>query len=463
MMTALAGDPTSGEEDDDEGWGEDDDVGFSDVPVEEVDPTKKPSPFHIGGTVRLNSSFWMERLKEQPWASMRERVDFEARLKLDWFRALVSTHAEADLVYLTNRDAYDDATIETYAWQVRPHEALVGIAVGPMELTLGRQVVSWGEGTLVSPVDVVAPRDLREPGLADLEELRLPVTAARVDFFYKSWRLQMMAVPETWFGYRSPPAGPFGPLPALLEESGMTDLVQDKQFAYAHEQKRFDLNNSQGFVRLSYRGRLDLAFYGATVLDQQGLMILPDTLTFLLEDDLEIGLDHLRYTMVGHSGTASVGDFLFRWELSADIDRPVNVGNVEALPPVLEGESTYLLNGMIGTQFSGIPKTTIDLEIGKGWFPSPPEEMLFPLDLATGALRVSHRNLRERLQLGAVGMMFGVDGRYGGLIRLDASYELADGLRLGLCGISYFPGKERGPLLGLEEHDRLDFKFRWEF
>ena len=62
---------------------------------------------------------------------------------------------------------------------------------------LGRQIVNWGRSDTVRVLDVINPLDNREPGLVDIEDLRLPVTMARVDYFPK-WFWTRTFFPSRW-------------------------------------------------------------------------------------------------------------------------------------------------------------------------------------------------------------------------------------------------------------------------
>jgi hypothetical protein len=308
---------------------------------------------------------------------------------------------------------------------------------------------------------------MRDIGLSDLEDLRLPVTALRVGWFSGSHRLELTGVPETDFGYRSPPGGPYGSVPALLAENPiastplMAPLLEGREYAWAHQQDRFALEQLQGFARWRYSGPVDLGLYAATLYDKQGNIGLPGATELIEPGVIEIPLTHQRYSMVGHSGVYGVGDFLFRWETGLDIGRSFDVGDPYASPPETEVQKTELLNFMGGVQLAAIPRTTLDFEVAGGVYPSPPEDLLFPVNAVTYGFRGTHTALKERLRLNVSALGSGAKLEYGGLVRADASYEIRDGMRAMIGGIVYRPGKERGFLLGLDQHDQLFAQLRF--
>jgi hypothetical protein len=198
-------------------------------------------------------------------------------------------------------------------------------------------------------------------------------------------------------------------------------------------------------------------------------MLLPDLadLAVLLEllesQHIDLGVDHRRYTFLGHSGTALAGPFVVRWELAFDVGRAFDAGDVDAEIPVLEPAETTFVEAMAGAGYTGLSNTRIDLELRRGVFPNRPDDLVFPADMMVYATRVEYTAFREKLRLDAVFTGFGDFIQYGWLARGGASYELADGWRASLGAITYQPSEERGPLLGLDRHNRLFAQLRMDF
>jgi len=440
-------------------------VGFADFDVD-VEPSKPVSPLQAGGTLRSTEALWIERLGGKPLAKARQSLDLYLRYKKGWFRAEISGHGEFDLPYLLFPGDFDTQTRQTYAWQLVPREAYMAFSAGKFELTAGRQRVAWGEGMLLSVLDVVMARDLREPGLTDLKDLRLPVTALRLGWFPGAHRFEAMAVLESDWGYRSTPQGPYGPLDGLLADSDplVTGALEGREFAWEHEGQRFDPVRPQGFLRWRYSGSgYDLGLYAASVLDKNGTIGFPSLSALAEPGPIGLPIGHFRYGMLGHSGVATVGPILVRWELGLDLNRPISTGDLTVLIPQIGVGRTDVLNGMIGAQYGGIPHLSVDVELAGGWEPEPLAEVLFPVAPMTGAFRLAYTAAKERLVLSGAGVGFGSDLRYGGFTRVDASYEIADGVHGMVGGIVFRPGSELGPLLGLDKHDQVFVQGRWDF
>ncbi|MGM0578454.1 MAG: DUF1302 family protein [Myxococcota bacterium] len=450
---------------DDSGWGDDDfggeGPGFDDFEDVEVEPPPPPSPWSLTGFLRSDQALWMERLDERPLAKARQSLDLVLTYRRDWFRLHLGGHAEYDLAWLVDRDDRDEPTLDAYEWKVDSREALVALSPGDFEIVLGRQIVAWGEGDALSPLDVVNPRDLREPGLADLEDLRLPVLATRVSWFHGFHRVEAMVVHESWWGYRPAPLSPYSPFRKLiLDDPLAAGLLQGRTLDWEHEQERFALDQQQGMLRWVYRGEgLDLGLYAASVLDQQGVVLLAPEEFAGGSREVDIRLDHRRFTVVGHSGAWPWEDLLVKWEAGARIDHPLNVGR----PPDLDVAERTLLDTMLGLTWTPTSDLRWALEVWKPWLVDPPDDLLYDVDAPLIALRGTWTTLRERLELHLAATAFGWTADLGWLLRGEITWKPRDDLAVGGGYITYQPTSEFGPVYGLERHDRLFATLRWDF
>jgi hypothetical protein len=455
-------------------WGNEGDDDFSFGEDTKIPTEPPPSNWSLGGFVRSDLALWAERLDDKPLAKARQSLDLKLSYRTGIFRMLLAGHAEYDAAYLIDRDDYDSATIETYEWDGESRELIAALSPGDFEITVGRQIVAWGEGDALSVLDVVNPRDLREPGLADLDDLRLPILATRIGWFPGSHRIEAMVIHESNFGKRPPPLGFFSPLPSLLAEApppnilgtrvNIMNILASKEFDYADKQSRFAWDQQQFLLRWVYKGSgFDLGLYGAYVADQTGVIALPDISTLINEIDIDIILDHPLFWVTGTSGAFVWDSWLFKWEIAAELERHINVGEGKTFPPVIESETSNLIGGVLGVTWTGISNLSVSLEASKRWFFDKPDNLLLDLHEPFITVRARYRMLRERLTLQAASLFFGLQAQMGWLARVEATYELADGLKLGLGYISYQPGDEFGPVRGLDEHDRVFAQLRWDF
>lgn len=464
------------------------------TPVAKPLPPEEPGPFarsafSLTGFLRTEWGLWVERFTDDaynnnPFAKARQSLDLAFRYKWKALRVQLTGHLEYDFAYLYQRETYDNATLEAYEWLVNTREALIGYSAGNFEITVGRQIVAWGQGEMFSPIDVVNPRDQREPGLSDLDDIRQPVLATRLAFFPGNHRIELMVVHESNFGLRSPPLGPFSALESFMETEmtamlnamglplALKDALLAKQWSYAHRQGGFSTHSQQVFFRWVYKGEgVDLGACVASLLDQQGVIGI-DANAFLNPDPnapVVIELDHKRYQMLGTYGAYPFSNFVLKWEVSADLEKPVNT-QIEGNQLALAVERTHVLNTMVGLTWTGVENFVLGLEIWKPWVLLPPENtMLFDLNAPYFGLRASYTLLDERLQLTLVATLVGPsiqDGEVdilGFLARLEAQYEIIDALHITAGYVTYWPGHRFGPFLGFDKHDRFFAQLRWDF
>jgi hypothetical protein len=471
--------------DDEAGWGDDDtgfdNAGFADVIGTASVSQEKPRYFTISGTLRTDNAIWLERFDDNPFAKARQNLDLGISFKRGKVRAVGEVHLEYDLAYLVERKSYDRPTLNAYELQVEPREVYAAVGLGPFDLTVGRQVIAWGTGDVISPTDVVNPRDNREPGLADLDDLRIPVLATRLGLYAGSHKFEAMVVHEAFFGFRTPPLGPFSPLPAILGPM-VTPALEGRTVRYVDQPGRFISNAQQLFFRWTYSGvGADVNVYLASVLLKDGVILLPDPMVLGGTGPIDLTLNHPRYTMIGQSSAFVVGEFLIHWELGLDLARQINAAGRDAMAIGVEEHNVF--NAMFGMTYSGITDLTLALEIGQsliadgrpksqgapimvgdpvvviGAAPQP----LFPLDEPVYSLRALYSFFRQRMQFSGALTTFGVRAQLGWLMRAELAYSLRDALQVSLGYITYQPSDEPGFLIGLEKHDRIFAKLRWDF
>ncbi|MCP4602233.1 MAG: hypothetical protein GY847_17235 [Proteobacteria bacterium] len=496
--TSVDNEEKAGQNEWQEDWeDESDSVGFADNSGDEVKDDVKndvddeakhetaPSRWALTGFARSDWGLWVERFDrdENPFAKGRQSLDLDLRYQWEFLRFKVSGHLEYDLAYLHKRDSYNEPTLDTYEWLVDFRETYISASFDFFDLTTGWQIVVWGEGDVLSLLDVATPKDLREPGLADLDDLRLPVLATRLSLFSGYHRIEAMIIHESFFGYKSPPFGPFSPLSGLLgnapsDAAFATDYILNYPIWYEDEQVRFSINNQQYLMRWSYRGPgIDLALYLASVLDQQGVLgsdFLHIYTKIIEEKDVNIILDHQRYMMVGHSGAWPFGSWLFKWELGIDIDRKYNedidsgyildIGSDtpgEAVIPIVQATQ---IGGMASIAYMGFRDAMIFIELAKRWLLEDLPDLLFPVEEPIVAVRYTHALLPDDLELELGLSLFGWSVKYGWLARAMATYNIMDGLKVSLGYITYQPGENRfGMLAGFVENDRVFLRLRWDF
>ncbi len=164
-------------------------------------------------------------------------LELDAKFSESW-QARVAGHGFYDFAYeIQGRDKFTQEVLDENESELELGEVwLLGSITDQLDLKAGRQIVVWGKSDNIRVTDVLNPLDLREPGLTDLENLRLPVTMTKLDYFIRGLNLSGMVIHE--IRYNKDPAfgSDFFPAAQPLPTSETPDTgfdIDNTQFALA--------------------------------------------------------------------------------------------------------------------------------------------------------------------------------------------------------------------------------------
>ena len=417
-------------------------TGFDDTPVIEAleeKPSDPSRPWNLSGDLILSSSYNFAHSDPNPGETDHRgfsRLRAKLNLQLEWdiatdWQAHVAGYGFHDFIYgLRDRDDYSGELLDSMENELVLGEAWVRGKLHPrLDLKLGRQIVVWGKSDNLRVTDVLNPLDARELGLVDIEDLRLPVTMARLDYYWGDWNLSAMAIPEIRFN-RNPAFGSdFYPYPTPPPpEKGLSNGGSNTEYALA-------LNGI-------FSG-WDLSLYAARLFDDQ--------------PHLESGLrEHSRLTMLGISTNIALGNWLLKGELAQ-----FHGLEYSPLPKKKKSRSDLLL----GLEYSGFNDTTLSLEIVDRHIHGYDNLLItegIEQDEWQTALRYQGEFLHARLKLTALAILFGDPGKGGGSARFQATYELAEELNL-IGGLVAYDSGDKFPFNAISDNDRFFLEIKYSF
>ncbi|MEE2755032.1 MAG: DUF1302 family protein [Myxococcota bacterium] len=464
-------------------WGDDqDEFGFADTP--DIDLSAQPTltALQLKGFLRSRAGFWLNRLDEDPISTLRQSLDLDGLYKGTGWRVVLGGHFEYDGAYELDESRYDDATLASYRARYFPREQYVAFQTAFIDVKFGRQTVAWGEGDVFSPLDIVNPRDLREPGLADLDDIRLSILATQLGVVSAVGRFELIATHEGYFGEQPSPLSEYSPLAQVLRANDLAStFLDDRTVRYKHTQARYGLESGNIVARWLLKAEgFDLGLYYGWLRDRQGVVVLPEGFELLdglldagvsvndlagFPESIDLELDHRRYSLTGASISFVTGSFVAKSEWLMEFDKAYNTGRVSASIPTIDIDTMTLLTGMAGVTYSGFSETTVSLEAQQSYPLSGGTNALFPVSAFQTAARVSKSYLRERLRLDVAATAMGLKAQYGWLMRGGLAYELVDALKLTALYVHYGAGTAStvGPFNGLKTHDQLWLQIRWDF
>lgn len=442
-----------------------DDDGFEDDALDpgrfrEVAAEAGNVEWSLTGFLRSADALWVERLAHDPIAKLRQSLDLDFRLKVSRFRMVLQGHAEYDFATRINRARFDDATLQSYEYKLNTREAHASLALGAIEIKFGRLIEPWGSADFLSSIDMLNPRDLREPGDVELEDLRLPVLATRVAWSGARHTLEVIAKHENSFGYRPAPRSEFSPLRAVLAADPLASAaLEGKALSFRDLEPAFAWDLQGLLFRWRWSGpSVDLSLVGGTVLDRSGTLGFAGNAD-VFSEKFVFELSHARHAFVGHAGTWAFGDTILLWEVSADLDRALNVGEA----PMLDVAVGHLYHALLGVRYTGITDWVLSVECARPFLGTPTEDLLFDVEALSVAALINYRGLSERLEVSIAWLMSGGRAQYGWFVRGDIGWRFEEGVRLGVGFTSYQPGTSLGFFSGLDSHDRAMMSLRWDF
>jgi len=216
-------------------------------------------------------------------------LDFEHKFA-SGIKIKINAKAYYDSIYsLRGRDRYSREELDELESEIELFDAYIeGKISENFDYKIGRQVVVWGRSDTIRVTDILNPLDNRRPGMTDIEDLRLPITMVKLDYFIGDWRITPLAIVEQRFSKNPPFGSAFNPFPVQMPDD---ESYRDPTFA------------------LSVGGEFsgwDINFYAANTRDDAGQLVLQETPI----------IKHKRVKMVGSALNILSGSWLFKSELA---------------------------------------------------------------------------------------------------------------------------------------------------
>lgn len=375
-------------------------------------------------------------------SSLRAEIfaELNARLTDDW-RALISGAGFYDLAYALNgRDQYTAQVLAAYEKELELREAFVqGSLSKNLDLKAGRQIAVWGKSDYIRVTDVLNPLDLREPGLTDLEDLRLPVTMTRADYYLGDWNITGIAVHEIRFNKNPVFGSDFYPYPAPLPPETIPSTSWD--------------NTEWALAVNGVFSQWDIAFYHARLYNDQPHSVLSTPVPIP-----RINLQHAPITMYGSAAQVALGNWLLKAEMAYFED--LQFFNAPA-------ENFRRLDALASLEYTGFHETLISLDIVNrhldNWSPALATAPDFALeDDFQSVIGLSKDFLDDTLELAFIAATFGVTGQNGSYQRYTADYDLNDDMGL-LIGLIDYQSGDKAELKQIGDNDRIFFRLRYSF
>ncbi len=367
---------------------------------------------------------------------LRAKLNLELDVDLaEKWRTHIAGYGFYDAAYMIHgRDKYSNEVLNDYERETELGEAwLQGKLSRSVDLKLGRQIVVWGKSDNIRITDVLNPLDNREPGMVDIEDLRLPLGMARLDYYVGKWGLTALAIPEIRFNKNPAFGSDFYPYATPMpQEIVPGDGGGNTEYAFA----------ANGIF-----SGWDLSLYWARLFDD-----MPHRVTVAATPQLQ----HSRLTMLGLAANVAVENWLLKAE-AARFD-----GMEYASLP---GRSMQRLDSLLGVEYAGFSDTTLSLEIANRHISDYDNALLgegVKKDERQTALRYQGDFMHARLHLLALLSAFGSNLSDGGFSRYSAAYDIIDAVTVTGGVVTYQKG-DKLSFNTIYDNDRMFVDLKYSF
>ncbi|MDY6934910.1 MAG: DUF1302 family protein [Spirochaetota bacterium] len=368
---------------------------------------------------------------------LRTKLNLELKLRFsDAWSALISGKGFYDFAYIIKgRGEFTEKTLNLYERELELGETYFqGSLLSNLDVKIGRQIAVWGRSDNIRVVDVINPMDNREPGVVDIEDLRLPVTMTRVDYYYDKWNLSALSVHEMRLNKNPVYGSDFYSMPVDLKEKAPANIIDNTEYALA--------------VNGIFTG-WDISFYLARFYDDK-----PN-----LQGELSgMELHHSRLTMAGLSVNVVKGNLLFK------IESAYFYGMKYYALPDKRASRFDLLAGL---EYSGFSDTVISLEaVNRHLFDYESRMQEMPdstqEDDFQTVLRCNKDLMNDTLHLTILASIIGITDDGGGFERYSIEYDVIDAFSI-LAGIIFYRSGDRILFRNINDKDRFFFEAKYSF
>ncbi len=248
---------------------------------------------------RFAVSGWLDAIQSIRLRSPHDSLTSRARLRLeltadmDWLYGFVSADAEK------NWQISSESGVEL-------HEAWVEHVADSWDLRLGEQIIIWGRADGVQITDMISPPDYTESISRDLDEIRMPVSAARLRLLGEHLDMVLLWIPIFKAAVQPEGDNPWAVMPVFPKHIGVSS-------ASADEPSNSLADSELAFKVSSYLSGLDLAASIFYTWDDFPAMHRTVRSTGD-KTTVEFAPKHHRLTIFGLEGARPWSDYVFRVE-----------------------------------------------------------------------------------------------------------------------------------------------------
>ena len=440
------------------GFGDDEALGES----SEKEIVVEESMFSLSGNVAFKTSYGYIDHEVKANATDANGIDYsgfnqaqistylqlDGKLSDNW-KMRISGDAFYDAIYDLNDENYNDDTIDAYQTQLRADDVyLQGRLTGDIDLKLGRQIVVWGKSDSIRITDVINPTDNRLPAMTDIEDLRLPTTMAKLDYYLGDWNFSGMVIGESRVLIEAAPRSEFFPVDSVFPNG-----APDPFITFVEPDTSLD-NIQYAFAANGVFSGWDLSFYAADVYDSKWHIegSTPTTSKRVVS----------KIKMLGSAVNVATGSWLLKSEVAL----------IDGVKYNSTTDEKSRLDALVGFDYMGIKDTVLSLELANRHIFDHEEQMsqienvLRPdyvdENEVTTAMRATRSFANDSINASALVSMFGSSWEYGGFARVWVEYDVIDAVVANIGLVDYLDG-DKPFTKAISDNDRIFADITYSF
>lgn len=388
---------------------DDDMTGFDDEPIKKV--SSKSKDYGVTGSLSQEVAYAPNQSKpHHGLTSLKSSLFLDYEHKFDnGFKVKTNAKGYYDSVYdIRDKKDYTKDERDELQSEVELFDAYIeGSLSDKLDFKIGRQVVVWGRSDTIRVTDVLNPIDNRRPAMVDIEDLRLPVTMAKLDYFLGDFRVTPIAVLEHRFTKNPPFGGGFNPAPrSLPDDKEYNDITP--AISIGGEFSNWDIN-----------------FYASQLHSDSG---------YLNGNEIK----HDKVDMVGTALNLLSGSWLFKSELAYFDGLKFSS---------TQNQKFKRTDVLFGTEYNGIADTMVSYDISLRNINNYDNRLVhefIPVKERTyqHAFRISSDFLNASLKANYLISLYGSKMDEGGFQRVWFDYDIADGIKSTLGFVDFQGGSK---------------------
>lgn len=414
--------------------------------------------FSIHGFVKLEAEYAFQKENEKLF-QLKPVLFIETEYKINQaYKVKASGQAFYDLSYdIEKKERNKGQNLDDEISAVELKDVYLDGKLGEnFSVRLGRQIIAWGDSDYARITDVINPRDLTHPGLIDLEDARLPVTAFRLSGVFNAWSFEAVTLHEHPGSKISGKGADFDYY-TLLRNPGIS--INGKHTPGSGIE---DTGVALKVTRTFNGG--DISFVAANTFDDQ---------PYLGYDGLKNGVmvftpEYDRVTTYGVSSSLVKGSGLFKIETAFSQDKKlmrndflsqISSGIPKASVRTTRNENQ--ISALAGAEYTGFSDLRLSLEaqvihtLGHHSYLGVEENEVLTYFQATKDL------LHDTLELDLFWVC--LNPGQGNMLRLSSTYDIFDGLSIQAGIVFYDSGKSISDIHPYIDQDRFFIRVKYSF